>query len=374
MVFMKPGFGDGTLIVVVGPFPPPVHGAAAMTLQASCLLEKSGHKTIRCNVGAAPQKNILRYHLRRIGLYILACWTCLWAGKGYVLYHSLSGGLGLFYDLMVIAAARIGGAAHIVLHHHSFAYLDKPQKRFRLVLWCAGRKQVHIALCYTMAARLRQHYGNSLDCRIVSNMAFLDNPLYQPAHAGQSGHLTIGYLSNITLEKGIDRYLDLLEILRGLGSKATGLIAGPFENVGIGEYVTSRIASIGNINYLGPLYGKAKENFFSSLDFFVFPSRYFNEAQPLVIFEAQMAGVPVIATGNGCMGEMLKSEAGIVLANTDRESIVLLAKKILECETSIESMESLKVQAQSFRHDLMDISIKDRDSFIAYFAEIDALT
>jgi glycosyltransferase involved in cell wall biosynthesis len=49
------------------------------------------------------------------------------------------------------------------------------------------------------------------------------------------------------------------------------------------------------------------------LDIFLFPTRYVNEAEPLVIYEAMRRGVHVIACDRGSIAEMLRDGAGLVL-------------------------------------------------------------
>jgi glycosyltransferase involved in cell wall biosynthesis len=122
----------------------------------------------------------------------------------------------------------------------------------------------------------------------------------------------IGFLSNISFAKGIDRYLDLLADLRARGSNVTGLVAGPFDDEKVRDYVERRIKEIGRITYLGPVYGDRKESFFASIDLLVFPTRL-HEAQPLVIFEAQAAGVPVAAPDCGCIAQMGGADSELLL-------------------------------------------------------------
>jgi glycosyltransferase involved in cell wall biosynthesis len=71
------------------------------------------------------------------------------------------------------------------------------------------------------------------------------------------------------------------------------------------------LAASSNTQYLGPLYGDAKQRFYEQLDIFLFPTRYANEAEPLVVFEALRSGVHVIACDRGSIPEMLANGAGL---------------------------------------------------------------
>ena len=155
-----------------------------------------------------------------------------------------------------------------------------------------------------MAERLRERYNPGLRTEVISNFAFLG--ALEPHGTNSSRGLSaIGYLSNISFEKGIDRFLDVMAALRARGSRLTGRIAGPFADHSVKHYVEERVAEIGGIEYVGPVFGESKSRFLSSIDMLVFPTRYLHEAQPLVVYEAQAAGVVVSASDRGCIAQMI---------------------------------------------------------------------
>ena len=53
------------------------------------------------------------------------------------------------------------------------------------------------------------------------------------------------------------------------------------------------------------------------MDVFLFPTKYDNEAEPLVIHEALRSGVQVFACDRGAIAEMLSNGAGLVFTRDD---------------------------------------------------------
>ena len=68
----------------------------------------------------------------------------------------------------------------------------------------------------------------------------------------------------------------------------------------------------GCVFYDGPVYDRRKESFYDSIDVLVFPSRYANEAEPVVVIEALGAGAPV-AAARGCVPSLIDGESGLLL-------------------------------------------------------------
>ena len=119
----------------------------------------------------------------------------------------------------------------------------------------------------------------------------------------------MGLLSNISEEKGIIEFLDLLETMLKNNPNINLLIGGPFTNKTVKQKVLSRIKELEGIEWIDPVYCAGKKKFFRKNNFFVFSEKYSNEAEPLIIYEAFPHGIPVVAYGRGCIPEQIGSNA-----------------------------------------------------------------
>ncbi|MET4802883.1 glycosyltransferase family 4 protein [Bradyrhizobium sp. LB11.1] len=275
---------------------------------------------------------------------------------------SLSGGYGLLYDLVLVALARLRGK-RIAFHHHSFAYLTKRSAILASIVRVAGTNQIHIALCPKMAATLSELYGRQLKPAIISNLAFFDLPTVGWRSSDRELR-SIGYLSNISFEKGIDRFFDLMAKLREHECDLTGRIAGPCADLEMENYINRRASEIGGIEYVGPVYDDAKARFLSSIDVLVFPTRYVNEAQPLVIYEAQVAGVIVAASSRGCISNMVPQGLLLDPSASDLDKIVA---QILAWQKSRVAFQAILSEAESHRAMLLVQREGDAANFIGLF-------
>jgi len=305
-------------IFIVGPLPPPIHGASVVTSRVVELLRLHEHTVVLCNMAPAETTIPIRYHFSRIIAFLKSLGKLRHVNRESNVYFSLSGGLGLIYDLLLVTFSRAFGV-RFIFHHHSFAYFSESNWIFRTIIKVAGRNQMHLALCQTMANRLHELYGSHLSCRVVSNIAFMEFP--EPLGNCRSRRLqTLGYLSNISFEKGIDRFFDLIALLQSRGIPIKAKLAGPFANADVKKYSDARISELDGVSYEGPVYGSAKDSFLHSIDLLVMPSRYRNEAEPLVIYEALSFGIPVAVTSRGCIPDMASPSVAFFL---DQEAIDL---------------------------------------------------
>jgi glycosyltransferase involved in cell wall biosynthesis len=229
-----------------------------------------------------------------------------------VLYLALSGGKGQLIDGLYVVVARLLGH-EIFVHHHSFAYIDRPTGLNRF-LFKMLRRSNHIVLSAGMGQKLQQLYGLDHNrVRVVSNAALF--PSVAAAGVGADavrGPLRIGFLSNITFEKGIVEFFEVLRVLHTRGIAYEARIAGPV-SAEVRPKFDQMLGAATKVDYVGPLYGEAKEQFYRELDVLLFPSKYINEAEPLVIHEALRAGVFTIASDRGAIAEILGNGAGLAL-------------------------------------------------------------
>ena len=144
-------------------------------------------------------------------------------------------------------------------------------------------------------------YGKIIE---ISNGAFLrfEKAGIRPREAVKN----IGFLSNISASKGIYEFLDVLEDLTALDPSVVGVIAGPFADELTRASVLPRIANNPSINYVGPVYGLEKAEFYRGLDVLLFPTKYRDEAEPVTLLEAMTFGVMPIAWDRGCIRDLLK--------------------------------------------------------------------
>jgi glycosyltransferase involved in cell wall biosynthesis len=306
-------------LIMVGTFPPPVQGMSAINAAVRDLLADSGAEPAVVDLSPASIDRRWRVRLTRVAT--VARRFCafqrllLERRRALTVYLSLSGGWGQVLELPFVALARVF-RARLIFHHHSFAYVDQPRVITRALFWIAGKRATHVTLCKPMAKKLRSRYRSVGPVIVVSNAAILKIP-YTASHSHKQAVRNIGFLGNISLEKGILEFLQITERLATIAPSIKALIAGPFQTPEVEAMVRQRLEQLKNCTYIGPQFGSAKKAFYDTIDVLMFPSKYVNEAEPLTVYEAMMAGVAVIAWDRGCLQTMLSGNAGTLIARHD---------------------------------------------------------
>jgi glycosyltransferase involved in cell wall biosynthesis len=299
-------------ILIVGPVPPPVHGMAVVTASVHEKLAPCGQLV---NLSPGSLRRGLAYHLQKSLRVLLALWSLMWCSRGRsVVYLAADANWGLFYSVLLAGLARLRGIG-MAIHHHSFAYVNARDRRMSWLTRIAGPAATHLLLCPCMETRFRQLYPWVEQTLVVNNAAFVE-PVARSRVAGS--RLRVGHLSNLSVEKGLDLVIDSFRELRREMPGATLLLAGPPADHRAGLLLKAAAGEFGNsVRALGPIEGDAKLDFFDQIDVFLFPSRYVNEAQPLVLIEAMRQGVPTIALSRGCIDDLLADGGGRCVARSE---------------------------------------------------------
>ena len=300
-------------IILVGALPPPVHGMAAVNAAIYDQLKDGNIELSVIDISASTLHRSLIVRFGRLPRVIWGLGKFLFhfRHKGDTLYMSISGGLGQLYELAFLSIARLF-SMRVYLHYHSFAYLNRYNPVTNALAKVGGPSCVHITLSPGMASRLRSCYPAARKVLSLSNVVF--SPETGVSVQGVRPCLiTIGFLSNISIDKGIFDFLDLVTACENAGLQLKAKIAGPFQDADTEKKVKQRLAKTSIVKYVGPKYGNDKILFLDSIDALIFPTRYVNEAEPLTLHEAMQNYLPVIAYGRGSIPEIVDSKCGLVI-------------------------------------------------------------
>ena len=275
-------------------------GAAKTTLQVFNDLKRRDPTVwaIDGSVGGVAHQTSLSYHGRRLIRLLGGLFRLAFLRRADVCYMLCYAGYGMMYNLPQVAILRLRGT-RLYIHHHSYAYIRRRSWTMSLLLALAGPSAVHVFGDAAMSGAFSRTYARVLDTRQVSNAATMDvtPESLPPAPTGGRSGLRVGYLSNLCAEKGFDVIVSVFEDLAARSSGMSFALAGPAMTEEDARLLARVRASLGSrLRYFGAVQGEAKLEFFKSIDVFLFPTRFRQEAQPNVLYEAMAVGAVVVAT------------------------------------------------------------------------------
>jgi glycosyltransferase involved in cell wall biosynthesis len=227
-------------------------------------------------------------------------------------------GAGLLITVVhVFCAKRM--RMRVVLHHHVCSYFSRKSWLMVFVQKLLSPGDLNLMLGREMTeARNKFYPTKAVDYDLPYGYMVIGSD--SGSFRGQTDlkPMVIGHLSNLTIEKGLVEVVDTVKNLVSSGIDVELVLAGPTCGDREAEIIDSAKTELGNhLNYLGPVYGREKMDFFERIDLFLFPSKYANEAQPIVIIEALGYGVPVLATDIGCIPSLIEGSGGKVFSSRD---------------------------------------------------------
>jgi glycosyltransferase involved in cell wall biosynthesis len=217
----------------------------------------------------------------------------------------------MFYDVAILAAARLRGY-RLVVHHHVYSYIDRRDWRMALLLRVLGPSSIHVVHCEQMKGDFLAQYPIDAEFLFVPPTIVAQH--LESAPRSRRERFTLGFMSNLTFDKGLDSVLATFAQLAASGRNVGMILAGPCQGVeerqALDEFVKRWPK---NVEYRGPVYDAAKGQFFADIDVFLFPTRYRNESWGIVLTEALSANCPVISCRRGCVPWIVKNGCGIVI-------------------------------------------------------------
>lgn len=299
-------------LFVVGVFPPPMTGMSAVNEGMLDALSRRGGVPIVIRLNAVSLIRKPLYHLRRLASVVLG-YARFAVGvavhRPFNVYMSVSGGYGQLYELGFLVLARLSGGG-VFLHHHNFGYLNRLRLVTTLLCRLAGPRAVHVVACEEQGHALQSLYPHVRCVAVVSNAAFVTPPK-EGVH--RKPRLSVlGYFGNVSFEKGVMEFLEVMRVLQGGHVAVKALLAGPIPSRHVREAVSEALRPLQNTEYVGPKHGLERAAFFESVDALLYPSH--DDCAPLTIYEALSYSVPVIAADRGCIGSILRESGGHIVA------------------------------------------------------------
>jgi glycosyltransferase involved in cell wall biosynthesis len=237
-----------------------------------------------------------------------------------VVYMPVTGSWsGFLRDAALALMARISGAK-VVGHVHGGWFnriLALEGIRGRIARFGIERFNMLLVLGQSWR-KIVEDYGYTGEIHVVPSMFRADlRRAASDFHRNYDKPTTTGlFVGHVGRGKGIIDLLEAIALLRLSGKEIPFSIVGPPQFSGDWEEVTRKRSELGLeelVELNGPLQGDALFEKFRCADFFVLPSHF--EGLPVVIFEAGLFGLPVIATPVGAIPELLTHQKNGLLVS-----------------------------------------------------------
>ncbi len=243
----------------------------------------------------------------------------------------------------VAPAARALGIPLVIARRSVCGAAVERQARFRIPIRLAERQaQIVTGNSLAVVAEAKARGIGPERVRLVPNGHPPVPPL--PARAGEP--VVLGYLANYRPEKGQERFLEALELVRartpwradlaGAGSLRE-TIERSIARRGLGE----RVAAQGQVTDIRPFWAEHDVAVLLSDD----------EGSPNVLIEAAMLGRPLVGTDAGGTPEVVPEEAGFLVSHDPREIAATLERLIEDADLRRDLGEGARRQALK-RYDL----------------------
>jgi len=219
----------------------------------------------------------------------------------------------------VMLAKALGPSPPVVLSAHGFLFGDSFRKRLRYRLparWLAAMT----AESRSVAARFAEHLGWRGQIDVIPNGVPVVERMDSVRQATRErlgvppDAFVFFSVGNARPEKGFEDLLDATKRLRDRapGARFAVLIVGAVSNDRYHEALLAQHRKLdlaGEVRFLG--FQKDIGAVYQAADAYVLPSR--SEGMPMVILEAMMYSLPIIATRVGALPDIVTPETGVLV-------------------------------------------------------------
>lgn len=317
----KPNLKKQPEIFILADFPPPIQGLSIVNTWVTNSIRDSGMQIRFLNTSVNRNEF---YSLRRIWIYCKSLKWILKISKKDRFYVPLSHGLTLIPQSLCISIARMRGAKTLVHHHSYLPLISSKTLLFNITHGFLLKKSTHIFLSENMRNKYVRKWNLTERAEVMSNhgVAFSRVTKYvNPKPKFEK--ITLTHMGRLSEVKGTTEVINLCYSILRVSSKFEVNFLGPC----VDPIISDKIQILEN-RFPGQVFhnsqydSKLLSQVLSKTTIFLFPSRYRNEASPLVVLEAQAAGAIVFSSDVGCLTEDVISPGQAVPIETWNEHVL----------------------------------------------------
>lgn len=309
-------------ILIIGPFPDPLHGCSLANKVLKRGLLKKGHAVDFINMATNLSEEIGTFSFKKV-------WHAL--KKYFSIYKVFSSDnvyltpgqsfLGVVKYAPFILIARMFRKT-IVFHVHGNhlwkEYKQASKFKKKIMQFLIGSSNKGIVLSPSLEKNLTPFLPKT---KIHSVFNFAEDYLHTPDITKNFDSLRVVYLSNLMTEKGIFDLLKALTLLKTKGIHFEAKLAGGIDS-NTSERVFENLEDLGGcVEYLGLVKGSEKKELLAWGNVFVFPTYYHSEGQPIALLEAMATGNVIVTTRHAGIPDILTEENAFFIDTKSPEQI-----------------------------------------------------
>lgn len=334
--------GESPHYIAIIDLPPPLQGISLVSSWVVQYLKNSTEEIIVVDTSVVSGKF---YSFRRFTKFFVAALKISRSSNQSSVYVALSHGQTLYAQAIIIAFCKIK-KQRVIVHHHTFLPINSPKMLLNRICHGLMRREVeHIFLSEYMKEKYKKVWNPMGDCWIVTNhqIAWLRTESQRGNCKLKLGS-KICFAGRMSEEKGFWDCESITRTLLTKDSEMNAIFLGPITDPAIFQATEKMKHDFSNrFEHIG-LYDEVtlSKNLQDST-YFLFPSRYSNEASPLVVLEAQALGNVCITSDVGTLRTDVLSPGAAVGMET------WFAKVIEIIEQSNSDLSKTKVISETIK-------------------------
>jgi glycosyltransferase involved in cell wall biosynthesis len=285
--------------VAIADLPPPIQGISVVSAWVIQTLRLSGAVVEVRNTSVTQGNN---YRSRRILKFLVSYIAVIVSKPNSTVYIALSHGFTLYAQIVIALTCRIK-KQRVLVHHHTFLPINDPSILLnRLCHGLIRNFAEHIFLSSLMESAYKEAWNPKGQTWVISNHQVAYLRTRNKFEINRKLGARLCYSGRLSSEKG---FWDVVAVTRKMLSSDFGMSAsflGPAGDSHIAEELTNLKKQFSDRFHHIDSYDEHTLTIeLQKSTYFLFPSRYSNEASPLVVLEAQALGNICVTTDVGSL-------------------------------------------------------------------------